>query len=515
MQSWKTRFATFTAILLFTAFMGAGNSQQIGLVIRAIGVFAGLIALFAMILPSMIPWFIELAKMIAKVERERKIRLAKTIFVVLVATHLVGFIIIHFQNRPGSPVQLAPGIAYSSEMFNKCEVHTTTIDLEQVRPMILKAQDMADGKRTLSQMFQAAGATAAVNGDFYNAKSVQGFLLSRGRRYTAPRKDRPALGFSNNGTRADIDTYQFASDARVEITNPDKPGNKPDKFRLRWSYNSDDYVPGDIGVYTASHGQADGAGCAKNVLQARVLLEGYQGGDGDLCGVITKVVENPETNLKPEGNEVILVAANENGVPLDLSVFSWAKRNFAKNRLVKAHLHVAPKPPSTIISGAPQFLQYGEYIVQENSNPHLSGRATARTAVGISSDGRYLTVVVAEGPTKWFAVRPKETVLRLVRGDIGGFAKSIWDNLTRFTRSCFVNGLLSKVLGLTRISRGMTLQDMAKYMRTKGDVSSAINLDGGNCAEMVITNRNGYKIVNQTMEGSEERIATGLAFKTR
>jgi len=514
-MNWKTRCAIFGAILLFTVFMGGGNSQQIGLVIRAIGVFAGLIALIAMALPSMIPFFGRQAEKIASIDRQRQTIMAVKIVGVLIATHLVGLIIVHLQNRPDPPTKLAPGITYSSEMFNKCEVHTLIIDLEQTRPMILKAQDMADGKRTLSQMFQAAGATAAVNGDFYNAKSVQGFLLSHGRRFTAPRKDRPALGFSNNGTRADIDTYQFASDARVEITNPNKPGNKPDKFRLRWSYNSDDYVPGDVGVYTASHGQADGAGCAKEVLQARVSLENCQEGDNDLHGVITEVVENPETNLKPEGNEIILVAANENTVLSDLSVYGWAKRNFSNSKMVLTHLHVTPKPPESIISGAPQFLQYGEYIVQEGGNPHLSGRQTARTAVGISNDGRYLTVVVAEGSTKWFAVRPKETVLRLVRGDIGGFSRSIWDNLTRFTRSCIENGLLSKILGLTRMSRGMTLQDMARYMRTKGDVSSAINLDGGNCAEMIVANSNGYKRVNQTMEGSEERIATGLAFKPR
>jgi hypothetical protein len=479
------------------------------------GVFGGLIAVGVIVLPSTIPFFRHQIKKIVAMNRERQIRTAKKIVCVLIATHLIGLVIVHFQNRPDPPVQLANGITYSSEMFGGCEMHTLIIDLEQVRPMILKAQDMAEGKKTLSQMFQATGAIAAVNGDFYNAKSVQGFLLTRGRRYTAPRKDRPSLGFSDNGTRANIDTYMFAPDARIEITNPDKPGNKPDKFRLRWSYNSDDYVPGDVGVYTASHGQADGAGCAENVLQARVSLQGCREGDNDLCGVITEVVENPVINLQPEPDEIILVAANENTVPSDLSVYGWAKRNFSDGKMVLAHLHVTPKPPPTIISGAPQFLQYGEYIVLEEANPHLCGRATARTAVGISSDGRYLTVVVAEGSTKWFAVRPKETVLRLVRGDIGGFARSIRDNLTRFSRSCVVNGIQSKVLGLTRISRGMTLQDMAHFMKTKGAVSSAINLDGGNCAEMIIADHKGYKIVNQTMEGSEERIATGLAFKPR
>lgn len=515
-MSKRARLAVFAAAFLTAMFFGAGDSRKIGLVVRALFVIAMMALMTWVALPSAVAFLKKQVAGIVAMDRARQYRAIRLAVGVLVATHLIGIPIAHYQNRSIPANQLATGMTYSREMFRKCEVHTLVVDLGQVEPVVMKARDMAKGKRCLSEMSQSNGVTAAVNGDFYGAKGAQGFLLSFGRRYTAPRKDRPALAFFDNGTRANIATYQFTSDARVEIKNPDKPMNKPDKYRLRWSYNADDYTPGDIGVYTK---QAEGAGCAENVIQARVELGGCSEGDTDLTGTISEVVYNPAVNLKPGYDEIILVAANEGNVSLNRSVYGWANRNFSIGKVVTAHLHVTPQPPSMLISGGPQLLQYGEYIVQEEGNGHLC-RRTARTAIGVSSDGRYLLVIVAEGPTKWFAVRPKETVLRLVRGDFLGFAGAIWGDIETFTRSCIFNGLMSKVLGITRISSGMTLQDIDDFMKKRGEesnvtVSSAINLDGGNCAEMVVAKNGDLRIVNSPMEGSEERIATGLGFKTR
>lgn len=431
-------------------------------------------------------------------------RLLVGVAVLLLLTHLIGWLWVKPSQTAKTITPLASGLAYGTDLASNCRVHYLTVDLEKVRPAVLTSPTLAYGKRTLTRMVQESPSTlAAVNGDFFDEGGPSGFLLSQGRQ-TGPKQNRSALAFNYDGRRAGIELYRFATTANV--TANDRP------FRIRWSYNMP-YVPGDVGVYTAKRGLASGSG--RGAIQARVMLDSScQEGDLNLTGTIESVHKDPVANLRPQSGEVVLTARNEVGVPLNRGVAAWAQENLFVGARVKIHLAISPKPGDLAVSGAPQLLDHGYYIAQEEGNEGLLKINTARTAVGITRDGRFLYVVAVEGPPKWARDSPRLRIGQLKARQFKAFFAGVWDDGRHFARAAGLR-FLSNILGLTHVSPGMDSQELADYLASRSvndqSIVSAINLDGGSSTVMIVNGRP----VTATMNRKEEQLATALGFRPR
>lgn len=401
---------------------------------------------------------------------------------------------------------LDEGLVYSRQMVGRCRVHTLTVDLDKVEPVILTAKDMAHEKQALSTMMgERPELVAAVNGDYFDEGGPSGFLVSGAGRRTAPRRDRAALCFDQDD-RASVDIFRFTTETCVFAKGVPHP--------IRQSYNNG-WTPGDVGVYTHSRGFASGAG-QPNLIQARVKLTAGYDGAAWLEGIVTERVIAPPSNLRPANGEVIVVAGNEPSVPLDDGAYAWGVSQLTKGAEIKICLAVSPKPSPKVISGGPELVRMRQYYAQETGNEWLVA-PTARTAVGITADRRWLIVAVAEGPAKYWDERPNIMVRQFCCFNWPGASQRFqrgMSHLARYTQSW----LLVHVLGVADESRGMTLREMAKFLRQQKignqPIFSANNLDGGASSTMVVPSISSGP-VNSLMELEEVKLATALGFRPR
>jgi len=432
-------------------------------------------------------------------------------------------VVIPAQDRPETAVLVptidhgSPAMVYQKRMWHGCEMHLLKVDLWQMQPTIPVAKDMVE-KSTLSKLVsqtrgEGIGVVAAVNAHFFTDGGVVGLLMNGGR-MSSPHCDRSALGFAQNGTRAAVDIYRFSSEAGVAIDG--------DKYPIRQSYNYE-YIPGDVGLYSSLYVTASGAGTCPRMIQARLVVDDQSRLNApDLVARVAvddpeAIVENPRKNLQPRQNELILVAGDDPGVPSSMSgPYAWAKKHLRPGTVVKVNLHITPMPPEMVVTGGPEFLRDGKYFAQSRGNEKLCNEATARTAVGITPDKRYLLVVVADGPPKWGHIAPKK-LIGLLPQHPRAFVRGAWDDVVLVGRALWLN-FWAKVVGLTRLSSGLTMPDMAQFMleqKVEGQpITSAINLDGGESSTMVVYGA-GPTVVSHPMEGSEAALATGIGFAPR
>lgn len=383
-----------------------------------------------------------------------------------------------------TPETICSGVTYERKMFEGCRMHILRVNLAKAKPVVLGVENFTFGKMRLSELANKQYlAEVLVNGDLFDEGGPQGFF-SPGQRMTGANTERAALEFIKD-RKADIELYRFSTLAGVTVN-----GNH---YPIKRCYNSM-YIPGDIGVYTYTRGAGSGARRSNNLMQARVLLDNNSHeGDVHLHGVMTEIVEYPSSNLIPNANEVIVTAGNESWQGAEIGPYAWAKNHWQENTRVSIDLSMTPAPEKQVVSGGPEIMRFGKYLVNEPKNKWCLSR-TARTAVGISEDRQHLLVVVAEGQPKW--------------GD-----RDLKRCPKLFARALGIH-VLHAFPGFTGISKGASTRTLFRFFSEEG-YPHAINLDGGSSTTLVKKQNGTFKVANTLMEGEEPLLTTALSFAPR
>jgi hypothetical protein len=404
---------------------------------------------------------------------------------VIILIRIIGFI--YTQKTWANetlPETVCNGVTYERKIFKGCRIHILKVNLAKAKPVVLGVENFTFGKMQLSELANKQYlAEVLVNGDLFDEGGPQGFF-SPGHRITGANTDRAALEFIK-GRKADVELYRFSTLAGVSVN-----GNH---YPIKHCYNSM-YVPGDVGVYTYTRGAGSGAKRSKHLMQARVLLaNNSHEGSVYLHGTMTGIVTNPSGNLIPNSGEVIITAGNESWQGSNIGPYNWAKNCWQKNARVYIDLSMTPAPDNQVISGGPEIMRFGKYMVNEPKNEWCLSR-TARTAVGISGDRQRLLVIVAEGQPKW------------------------GDRDLKHCPKLFLRALGIHVLhifpGFTGISKGASTRTLFRFFSEEG-YPHAINLDGGSSTTLVKKQHGTFKVTNTLMEGEEPLLTTALGFAPR
>ena len=217
---------------------------------------------------------------------------------------------------------------------------------------------------------------------------------------------------------------------------------------------------------------------------------------------------------------IVAVASNQPTTPDNFpgSPAVWASKAKPGSEL-NLHLALVPKREPIAISGGPQVLRQGKYVLDEDGNPRAVNQHPSRTVVGISPDGYRLAVMVFDGPPKPGTVGLKEIGSMTLRLKGRSLARATWENTKLFVRWSWLHAMAA--LGLERISRGATLRDVALYcyahpLAGGEQISDVLNLDGGSSSTLVLRDAgNKVKVRNFLTEGKQADLPTGLGFAPR
>ncbi len=416
----------------------------------------------------------------------RKPRVTIVVAAVVIFVRVTGAIYVHSTwARTTEAENICRGVTYQREMFEGCRMHVIDVDLTQAKPIVLGVENFTYGKMRLSEIANSQLlAEVMINGDLFDEGGPQGFF-SPGHRMTGPNSERVALEFVAKTNTVDVELYRFTTLAGVKVD-----GNH---YPIRHCYNTM-YTPGDIGVYTSTRGTGSGANRSNHVMQARVKLgKNYAEGMTRLWGTMTEIIDNPTSNMTPEVGEIIITAANENWQPNDIGPYAWATNTWHMDASVHIDLSMTPAPENQVISGGPEIMRFGKYLVNEPKNAWCVTQ-TARTAVGISADRQHLLLVIAEGQPKW--------------GD-----RDLGRCPVLFGRA-FGLHLLRIWPGFNGLSKGASTRTLYRFFTAK-DYPHAMNLDGGSSSTLVMKREEQFKVVNSLMEDCEPSLATALGFAPR
>lgn len=284
-------------------------------------------------------------------------------------------------------------------------------------------------------------AVAGINGTYFSPASLPlGVLVINGELISYPIYNRTALILDDKGNAAIdqvmLDGYIEIDGARYQITGVNEPRDN-----------------NDVIVFTKHYGETTGTN-----------RYGYE-----------LTVKNGRVSDGRIGNSVI----PDSGYVVSFSPM-FVEHIFSKvkiNDRAKVFLQIVPYsnkmkyPVLHVLGGGPRLLKKGHVYITKNFEkfqPDIALGLAARSAVGITRDGKVLLVAVDGKPRR--------------RSPYHGAQETY--------------------------SRGMTLEELARLMLSIGAVD-ALNLDGGGSSSMVI---NG-KTINRPADGSLRPVSNALLVK--
>jgi exopolysaccharide biosynthesis protein len=296
-------------------------------------------------------------------------------------------------------------------------------------------------RETVSSMAARSGAAAAVNGTFFSQSGRPlGVLMINGEAVSYPISDRTALIITE-----DRDCY---IDNVIMNSSFEHNGSKYELTGINEPRDSSK----DIILYTKHYG---------NLTETNKY------------GLEITVVDGKVTTIRA-GNSWI----PENGYVLSAGAL-YAEVLSTQVKIgddIKTVINLIPYSSSIkgrvveLIGGGPRLLKGGMVYIskyEEKFRPDVARGRAARTAVGVTADGKLLVVTVDGRPRR-----------KLKKGE--GF------------------------------STGMSLTELAYFMQSLG-ATDALNFDGGGSTTMVI---NG-SVVNRPANGYEQSVSNAIVIKPR
>ncbi len=400
--------------------------------------------------------------------------------VVVVTSLLCTFLVLglrthyHEDERRG---QIAPGLTYERryEPSLKTWIALLRVNLGKVEPVVVTSSRGMTERDPLTTL--AAGDTyvAAVNGDFFNPDGrPEGLVLSEGRMLLAPNGN-SGICFSRDG-RASIKRWAFSENAQAVIGD--------DRYPFAGNALNRPFVTGRLGVYSLSP-FAQGAGQGR---LAQAVFRATEHSQNRLVGRLVNSAFQPSQNLPIPPGHFALVASNHPSFPEREGPYGWAKRTWKPGATVTISLptHPSLEQEWTVLTGGPELLRFSELVVDADGNANGT-LPDARTMIGISADGRQITVLVAERYAKGWTYE--------------------WG-------PAFGGWLVEHILAARRRSEGVNFIDGALFLRRLG-CTAVLNLDGGGSSEMVVRLKGNLQILNRPTEGRERPLPNALAFRRR
>ena len=292
-----------------------------------------------------------------------------------------------------------------------------------------------------SEIASHNGAAAAVNATYFSGSGRPlGVLMVNGDPVSYPISDRTSLILTeDNSCYIDniiMDSYFEYSGAKYEITGINEPRDQK-KDIIIYNHNYGDLTETDSSGFDIT--VVDGKVTGTRIGNSRIPENGYVLSAGSLYAEIL-------SSAVKTGDDIRTVI---NLIPYSSSITGKA-----------VHL----------IGGGPRLLKNGTVYIskyEEKFRPDVARGRAARTAVGITDDGKLLFVTVDGKPRR-----------KIKKGE--GF------------------------------SIGMSLTELAYFLKSLGAVE-ALNLDGGGSTTMVI---NG-SVVNRPANGYEQSVGDAIIIKPR
>lgn len=300
-------------------------------------------------------------------------------------------------------------------------------------------------RATVSSMAKRTDAEALVNGDFYNtllqgapdnASIIDGRLVSSPSVYT----DRHTLGITSNN-QAIIDTTYFEGKvtASNNVSYPIDGLNRS----YYWYDGTGEYShENKIQVYNDFWASAS-RGEKKN---SEVLV--------NADGIVEAISEGKNFDYPvPDGKQILQV---------DGTALKFIKENVKVGDKISVDYKITPNYNYKFMIGGHALLVDNGQAVKYTKDINVLGGRRARTAVGISSDGKKIYLVATEGRTSR--------------------------------------------------SAGLTLGELSNFMISIG-ANKAMNLDGGGSTTMTLKElgKSEYtRVINPEKNGSERKVVSGI-----
>ncbi len=313
-------------------------------------------------------------------------------------------------------LRVATAVGYTTVHVLRVDPHDPQVE---IRPVL--AADMVTGNEATSVVATRNDALAAINGGYFSGPGMPvGMVVIDGELVSIPTNRRSAFVITRKGEPI-IESFEFQGQVLT-----------PENVSLWISGVNQTPAAGGLAMYTPRYGPL----IPPHALAAVVR------------GDVVERLSSGRTMI-PEDGYVLTVAANDTDLIL---------KHIRPGQRLTITLTIHPNLEVTsALGGGPRLVKDGKEFIPfqwEWFTPHFYSIRTARTAVGITANGKLLLVTVD---------------------------------------------------GRNRQNTGMTLHELAQLMIRLG-ARDAMNLDGGGSATMVV----GGRIVNDPADGFERSIASTL-----
>lgn len=302
-------------------------------------------------------------------------------------------------------------------------------------------------RATVSSMADRTNATALVNGDFFNTLlqgSPEGPSIVDGKLQTSPVE---YIGLYSLGISKDNVAYIEEIDFSGKVTAPNNKTYKIDGLNKSyyWYEPTNEYSHQDkIQLYN-DFWSSKSRGDKKNT---EVLVNSN--------GVVEQISENKSFDFSVPDGKIIM--------QVDGKAYDFIKSNVKIGDKLKIDYSISPNRNFKFLVGGHALLVDKGKEVKYTKDINVLGGVRARTAAGISSDGKTLYIASAEGRTKR--------------------------------------------------SAGLSLSQLSNFMVSIGS-NKALNLDGGGSTTMVLKNlgeNNRTRVINPEKNNAERKVVNGIGF---
>ncbi|CDZ75074.1 copper amine oxidase N-domain protein [Peptoniphilus sp. ING2-D1G] len=347
--------------------------------------------------------------------------------------------------------EIAPGVFRQEYNVNYADKNTRVnlikIDLNNpyVEISVVAGSGKYTNKATVSEMAKRTDATALVNGDFFNTLlqgSPEGPSIVDGKLQTSPVEyiGLYSLGITDDNT-ASIEEIDFSGTVTAKNGNSFKLDSLNKSYY--WYEPTGEYSHQDkLNLYNdfwASKSRGD----KKN---SEVLVSAN--------GIVEQISEGKNFDFPvPDGK--FIIQADGKG-------YEFIKNNINLGDQISINYNITPNKNYKFLIGGHALLVDNSAAVEYTKDINVLGGVRARTAAGISADGKTLFIVSAEGKTKR--------------------------------------------------SAGLSLGNLSDFMVQMG-VYRAVNLDGGGSTTMVLKELGDFdrtRVINPEKNAAERKVVNGI-----
>lgn len=385
---------------------------------------------------------------------------------------IISFLFIYLNNS--SATYQITGEDYSVEKFERHKVHLLVLDPTKYDMQIVSSHDSVFGRRTVDKITESANGDIGVNAGFFEiGKSRDGMpsgaLIINGKFYGMQSRNLPCI--IKHGDSVTIENFQ----PRLNISIA-KENISIDQFN-KFIVNKKIYIYNDA--------------------WGKTTLSSYDNRREIVIDRDNKIIElnNHGNSIIPKGGHVISLPSGSgkltNNIVGKKAKFNWSPK-------------FTDYDNTSVILGIPKLIDNGTIIDGLNKL-----EVSARTAFGITKEGKYVIVVVEH-----FNM---QDIKNLTLNDVKEMLKDEKISTNEISVAELKNLIHDKMQSNASVV-GFTTQQLAEYMLSKGCVG-AINLDGGGSSSLYL---NG-KFVNTSFGDIDEgqgiqmyrAVANALVFKRK